>query len=213
MPGSSNTIANLLSRCIDLNKGVNTKEPCILLPDHLFSNITNTHLQKTFLEDNEQTCQEILRKIHNSQAGGHPRIANTWKLVRQHYKGPRLQEFVEEYIKGCAKCQELKTNLPRQKAPLQWFNVPATSGPFQYVSMDLITDLSKSDGFNLILTIVIKDALKRPSSFHVTKQSMDQVLPMSIWNTLCPGLELHRESYLIEILALHLPFHKHYVVI
>ena len=70
--GSSNTIANLLSCCKDLNKGVNTKEPRILLPDHLFSNITNTHLRKTFLEDNKRTCQEILREIHDSQAGGHP---------------------------------------------------------------------------------------------------------------------------------------------
>ena len=98
--------------------------------------------------------QEILREIHNSQAGGHPKIANTWELVRQHYKGPRLREFVEKYVKGCAKCQESKTNLPRRKAPLQQFNIPATSGPFQYVSMDLITDLPKSDGFDSILTIV-----------------------------------------------------------
>ena len=113
IPGSSNTIADLLSCHKDLNKGVNTKEPCILLPDHLFSNITNIHLRKSFLEDNEQMRWEILREIHNSQAGGHPRIANTWELVRQHYEGPRLQEFIEEYVKGCAKCQELKTNLPR----------------------------------------------------------------------------------------------------
>ena len=98
--GSSNTIANLLSRHKDLNKGVNTEEPHILLPDHLFSNITNTHLQKTFLEDNEQMHWEILRKIHDSQAGGHSKIANTWELVRQHYKGPRLREFDKEYIKG-----------------------------------------------------------------------------------------------------------------
>ena len=119
IPGSSNTIADLLSRCTDLNKGVNTEELCILLPNHLFSNITNTHLWKIFLENNEQMYWEILREIHDSQAEGHLRIANMWELVRQHYEGPRLQEFVEEYIKGCAKCQELKTNLPRRKALLQ----------------------------------------------------------------------------------------------
>ena len=102
--GSSNTIANLLSRHKDLNKGVNTEKPHILLPDHLFSNITNTHLQKTFLEDNKQMHWEILREIHNSQAGGHFSIANTWELVIQHYKGPRLREFDKEYIKGCIKC-------------------------------------------------------------------------------------------------------------
>jgi hypothetical protein len=49
---------------------------------------------------------------------GHPGIANTWELVKQQYKGPRLRQFVEEYIKGCAKCQESKMNMPRIKAPL-----------------------------------------------------------------------------------------------
>ncbi|SRR6266478_2560985 len=56
--------------------------------------------------------------------------------------------------KGCTKCQESKTNLPRRKAPLQCFDVPAGEGPFQYISMDLITDLPRSEGFDSILTIV-----------------------------------------------------------
>ena len=89
-----------------------------------------------------------------------PRITNTWELVRQHYEGHRLQEFIEKYIKGYAKCQESNTNLPRWKAPLQRFNVPAALGPFQYVSMDLITDLPKSDGFDSILTIVDQGCFK-----------------------------------------------------
>ena len=57
-------------------------------------------------------------------------------------------------MRGCAKCQESKTNLPWWKAPLQRFNVPASEGPFQYISMDLITDLPRSDGYDSILTIV-----------------------------------------------------------
>jgi hypothetical protein len=42
--GHTNTVANLLSQRKDLNKGVNTEEPCILLPESLFS-------KKIFLED------------------------------------------------------------------------------------------------------------------------------------------------------------------
>ena len=151
IPGSSNMITNLLSHRKDLNKGVNMEEPRILLPDTLFSPTT---LWKIFLEDNNITRQNALWEIHDSQAGGHPGIANTWELIRQHYEGPRLGEFVEEYVKGCAKCQESKTNLPQRKAPLQRFDVPASEGPFQYMSMDLITDLPRSDGFDSILTIV-----------------------------------------------------------
>jgi hypothetical protein len=53
IPGYTNMIADLLSQRKDLNKGVNTKEPCILLPDSLFS-------KKVFLEDNLKKHQTIL---------------------------------------------------------------------------------------------------------------------------------------------------------
>src|SRR6266567_3683106 len=69
-------------------------------------------------------------------AAGHPRIANTWELVRQHYEGPRLRQFVEEYVKGCPRCQETKTNVYRHKVPLQRLDTVVDQGPFQFVSMD-----------------------------------------------------------------------------
>jgi hypothetical protein len=61
---------------------------------------------------------------------------------------------MEEYVKGCAKCQESKTNLPWKKASLYPCNTAVDQGPFQYVSMDLITDLPMSDRHDSILTIV-----------------------------------------------------------
>jgi Integrase zinc binding domain len=147
IPGHTNTIADLLSQRKDLNKGVNTEEPCILLPDTLFS-------KKLFLEDNLDKQQQVLQKLHDGPTSGHPGIANTWNIIKQSYKGPRLWQFVEEYIKGCAKCQEFKTNLLKKKAPLQPFNMVIDQGPFQYISIDLITDLSISDRYDSILTII-----------------------------------------------------------
>src|SRR5216684_6916733 len=41
-----------------------------------------------------------------------------------------------------------------KKAPLQQFDTPIEEGPFQYVSMDLITDLPKSEEHNSVLTIM-----------------------------------------------------------
>jgi hypothetical protein len=143
--GTSNTIADLLSRRKDLNKGMETEQ--ILLPDHLFS-------KKTYLADDMETRQAAVKELHDTPAAGHPGIANTWKLVRQHYEGPRLQQFVEDYVKGCPKCQEIKTNVHRSKAPLQRFDTAVEEGPFQLILMDLITDLPKSDSFDSILTIV-----------------------------------------------------------
>ena len=126
---------------------MNSDQPRILLPATLFA-------CKIFLKDDTEEQRQILWQIHDSPAGGHPGIANTWELTREHYEGPQLREFIEEYVKGCTKCQESKMNLPRRKAPLQRFDVPASEGPFQYISMDLITDLPKSDRYDSILTIV-----------------------------------------------------------
>ena len=162
--GSTNTVADLLSRRRDLNKGVDSELPRTLLPDHLFSSPSPPLLalhhpfsdaaRKTHLTDNLDERRKVLNSIHDTLAGGHPGIANTWELVREYYEGPRLHQFVEEYVKGCARCQESKTNVHRSKAPLQRFDMAVEEGPFQYVSMDLITDLPKSQGFDSVLTIV-----------------------------------------------------------
>jgi len=154
IPGSANTVADLLSRRKDLNKGVDSNEPRILLPDHLFAPTNPAEVHKIFLKDDPDLCRDILQTLHDSPAAGHLGISNTWELVREQYEGPRLREFVEQYVKGCARCQESKTNVHRSKAPLQRFDTPVEQGPFQYVSMDLITDLPKSQGFDSILTIV-----------------------------------------------------------
>ena len=130
---------------------MDTTEPCVLLPDHLF---TPTHANKIFLEDNPDLRCNILQNLHNSSAAGHPGILNTWELVCKQYEGPRLREFVKQYIKGYACCQESKTNVHLSKAPLQCFDTPVEEGPFQYMSMDLIMDLPKSQGFDSILTII-----------------------------------------------------------
>jgi reverse transcriptase-like protein/integrase-like protein len=109
IPGYSNTIADLLSRCRDLNKGVDS-QTCILLPPSLF-------LRKIYLEDDPNKRCAILQELHSSPSAGHPGIANTWALVNRHYEGPKLRMFVKQYIQGCPYCQESKMNIPQKKAP------------------------------------------------------------------------------------------------
>jgi hypothetical protein len=77
-----------------------------------------------------------------------------WDLVKRQYDRPRLRQFVEDYVRGCTKCQETKPMTSLPKAPLIQFDTHTEEGPFQYVSMDLITDLPRSEGYDSILTIV-----------------------------------------------------------
>jgi len=169
IPRSTNTIADLLSQRKDLNKGVDTNEPHVLLPDHLFMPTKTTHANKMFLEDDPDLRQDILQTLHDSPAAGHPGISNTWELVCEQYEGPRLREFVEQYVKGCACCQESKTNIHQSKAPLQHFDTPVEEGPFQYILMDLIMDLPKSQGFDSILMIVDQGCSKAAKFIPCTK--------------------------------------------
>jgi hypothetical protein len=163
IPGEMNTVADALSHREDLNKGVSAERQ-ILLPDSLFhicksaSHADNEYDSlftcKIFLKDNPEERRMALHEIHDSPAGGHPGIANTWDLVKCQYDGLRLRQFVEDYVRGCAKCQESKPMTSLPKAPLLRFDTHAEEGPFQYVSMDLITDLPRSEGYDAILTIV-----------------------------------------------------------
>ena len=149
-PGKSNTIADLLSRRKDFEGGVDPNENVTLLPDHLFYHKIN----KIYLDNNPETRRSILHQIHDTPVGGHPGISNTWDLIKRRYEGPHLHKFVENYVKGCAKCQESKVISNLKRAPLYNFDTHVEQGPFQYVSMDLITDLPPSKKYDAILTIV-----------------------------------------------------------
>jgi len=79
-------------------------------------------------------------------------------------------QMVKEYVHGCAKCQESKTLTCRTRAPLQPFDLHVMEGPFQYVSMDLITDLPPSKGYDSILTIVNQGCSKAAKFLPCTKE-------------------------------------------
>ena len=129
-------------------------------------------VHKIYLEDNPETRRKALHQIYDTPVGGHPGIANTWKLVKRKYTGPRLHKFVEQYIKGCARCQESKVITHMKHAPLYHFDTHVEQGPFQYVSMDLITDLPPSNKYDAILMIVDQGCSKA-TKFILYKKTID----------------------------------------
>ena len=61
--------------------------------------------------------------------------------------------FIAAYVKGCPICQQNKVNTHFPSYPLLPIKSEATR-PFQQISMDFITDLSLSQGYDSILVIV-----------------------------------------------------------
>jgi hypothetical protein len=133
---------------------------CILYPQMAKQEQDPFLVCKIYLEDNPKTQRQALHQIHDTLVGGHSRIANTWKLVKRKYTGLHLHKFIEQYIKRCAKCQESKVITHMKHAPLYHFDTYVEQGPFQYVFMDLITNLPSSNKYNAILTIVDQECSK-----------------------------------------------------
>src|SRR5580692_10403107 len=102
----------------------------------------------------EQLRREVLSQYHDSPTAGHPGRDNTIALVSQHYWWPRMNAWIEQYVKGCATCQQNKIRTTKNKTLLYCIPGDPTEQPFSTIAMDLITQLPKSNGHDAILTIV-----------------------------------------------------------
>jgi hypothetical protein len=67
--------------------------------------------------------------------------------------------FIKNYVSGCTTCQQMKVNTHPAVPPLSLIK-SITTCPFAVVTTDFITDLPKSEGFNLIMVIVDQNATK-----------------------------------------------------
>ena len=133
-----------------------------VLPNSLFVN-------KITLSDDINKRRNAVKELHDTPIAGHPGIANTWALVNERYEGEGLRQFVEQYVKGCPTCQTNKSQRQIGRAPTQHLDTPVEEGPFQYISMDLITDLPISGKYDSILTIVDQGCSKATKFIPCTK--------------------------------------------
>src|SRR5260221_5233638 len=65
-----------------------------------------------------------------------------------------MKDWISNYIKGCAICQQNKILTHRQTAPLYHIGPHANARPFESIALDLITGLPAHRGIDAILTIV-----------------------------------------------------------
>ncbi len=102
----------------------------------------------------------VISMFHDPPYRGHPGIGNTIVLLKQSYWWPNLKKDVEEYVKGCAACQANKINTHHQKPRLFPITTDPEAQPFEVVTMDFITKLPTSQGYDSILTITDHDCTK-----------------------------------------------------
>ena len=70
----------------------------------------------------------------------------------KNYYWPNLRDDMEQYVKSCVTCQQNKTQFRKEAGLLRLLPIPTKC--WKNVSMDFITHLPKSKGFNSIMVVV-----------------------------------------------------------
>lgn len=100
--------------------------------------------RKTLLEEVHETVSET----------AHARYHKTYNKLAINYYWPRMSRDVKLFVTSCDICQKIK---PRRDPPTGLLQpIPIPTQPFEVVTMDFITDLPLSAGYNNILVIVDK---------------------------------------------------------
>ena len=95
---------------------------------------------------------DVIKESHDQPACGHPGRDRTLELVKRQFYWRGMKDEVARYIRNCYICQ-------RSKAPRDQYNgllqaLPVPEQRWQDISMDFITGLPVSEGFNAICAIV-----------------------------------------------------------
>lgn len=115
---------------------------------------------RTYIPNNLSLKQAILKLFHDNPTMGHPGKFKTLALLQQQYWWPGMSRFSNNYVAGCALCQQMKINTHPTLPPLHPIPANKNALPFQTVSMDFITDLPPSEGFDSIFVIVDHNVTK-----------------------------------------------------
>ena len=135
---------------------------------------------RNYVPDDLTLQWDVVRMLHDHKTAGHPGEAETLVAVEQHYWWLGLCTFVCNYVKGCGVCQQYKIN--RSPSHPSYMLIPPSSftRPFASCSMDLITDLPLSWGFDSILVVVdhglMKGMILLPCNKTITAEQVAELL-------------------------------------
>jgi len=126
-------------------------------------NSTNHHWFKNkclvIVEDNNLR-RELVHTYHDTHMAGHARASTTLFSISCDYWWPNMKHFVMAYVRGCATCQSNKTNTRPNKPPLFPIMPEPDALPFQMITVDWITKLPQSNGYNSIMMVTDHDCTK-----------------------------------------------------
>jgi len=121
---------------------------------------------RVYVLKDEKLRVEIIRLHHDMPIVGH---RGQWKMVEvvtKNYWWPGATKEVKRYVEGCDQCQRTKNRAEMPAEKLRPNEVPEK--PWQHISVDFITKLLVSKGYDSIL--VVCDRFSKMSHFVVTTE-------------------------------------------
>ncbi|GBE88478.1 Transposon Tf2-6 polyprotein [Sparassis crispa] len=115
---------------------------------------------KIYVPPSKPLRRDLVRLHHDSPTIGHPGKFNTLELLHREFWRPGMYAFVNNFIEGCAACQQMKLNTHPTRIPLEPIPADPHALPFSCCTTDFITDLTVSNGFDLIMVVVDHDLTK-----------------------------------------------------
>jgi len=94
----------------------------------------------------------LLDEFHLTPIGGHMGVEKTLHRIQQHFYWPKMRQDIRHYIAECVTCQQIKLETRKPIGLLQL--LPISSSVWVDLSMDFITGLPTSQGYNTIMVVV-----------------------------------------------------------
>ena len=135
---------------------------------------------RVYVPPDEDLYRKIVQLYHEPAVMGHPGIQKTFDLIRREYIWDGMRTFITQYVRGCAKCQVSKVNTHPTKPGLIPIPHSGDTRPFKTITMDYITDLPESNGYNAVQVVVDHDVTKAaifsPCTKNVTAEGAGRIL-------------------------------------
>jgi hypothetical protein len=108
--------------------------------------------RQIWVPDYEPLRLHLMQQHHDTPTAGHPGRSKTLEYLSRTYTWPKMRADVDRYTRNCHTCQRSKSN---RHAPFGVLRpLPIPEHPWQDISMDFVTGLPWSNGYDAIWVVV-----------------------------------------------------------
>ncbi len=107
---------------------------------------------RIYIPRNHAIHREIIVHSHDHITAGHLGIEKTKELILQEFWWPKMKKDIEANVQACETCQWVKSSNQAKAAPFHPNAIPLL--PWTHISIDMITGLLESNGYDAILMII-----------------------------------------------------------